>query len=422
MTRNEAPQMPVLGVPAHTDTRRPGRGGLAPRYAVVVWGAWLVALGLLVFGVASSQSSAPADPYTIATGLAGTAAAISLATVGAILVTRVRGNAVGWLLWVAGVLFAFSWGLTSPAPAALPGGAWLLLVGNLLGVAPFVLVGVFLPLVYPTGHLPAPRWRAVVILASVAGALATVQSALSPFSPDSAPAGVVNPLAVGRALSGVLSVMGVGATLGAVVCFPLAAASLIVRYRRASGVERAQLKWFAAMAALIGVSFAVALPANGATSGPLVVVGGGAWLFLFVGLALLPVAIGIAILRYRLYEIDRLVSRTVSWALVSATVGGLFVGSILVLQAVLAPLTKSNTIAVAVSTLVVAGLFQPLRRRVQRIVDRRFNRARVDADRTVAAFAGRLRDGVDLGQLTAEITATVADTVQPTSVGLWLRS
>lgn len=415
MTRSREPGRSTPDATA--GPRRPGR-----RKLLVVWGAWLIDFGLVVFGVASALARGPADVYAIAAGLMGSFAAVSLATVGAILVTRMPSNAVGWLLWFAGVLLGWSWGLSGAMVAGLPGGVWLLLVGNLMWVPAVVLVGVFVPLLYPTGHLPSPRWRAILILASVAMALATISAALSPFGPGNAPPGVSNPLAVSGTMAGVLSVIGVATTLAAVVCFSLAVASLIIRYRRASGVERAQLKWYAAMAALIGVSFAVALVASGTTSGPLAIVSNGAWLLLFVGLALLPVAIGIAILRYRLYEIDRLVSRTISWALVSAIVGAMFVGSILVLQAVLAPLTKSNTIAVAGSTLVVFGLFQPLRRRVQRVVDRRFNRARVDADRIVAAFAGRLRDEVDLTQLGTQITSTVAGTVEPVSVGLWLRS
>jgi hypothetical protein len=413
--------LPVVGVPATTDAQRPGRGGLAPRYAVVVWGAWLTGIGLVISGIVSGLSSGPADAYMIAAVLLGSAAAISLATVGAILVTRVPDNAVGWLVWGAGVLLTWSSGLSGAMVAGLPGGVWLLVLGNVTWVPAVVLVGVFVPLLYPTGHLPSPRWRAILILASVAMALAMISAVFSPFSPGSVPAGVVNPLAIGGTEGGILSVVGVGTTLAAVACFPLAAASLIVRYRRASGVGRAQLKWFAAIAALIGLSFAVALTASGATGSPLAAVSNAAWLLLFVGLSLLPVAIGIAILRYRLYEIDRLVSRTIGWALVSAIIGGLFVGSILVLQVVLSPVTRSNTIAVAGSTLVVFGLFQPLRRRVQRIVDRRFNRDRVDADRIVAAFAGRLRNEVDLGQLGTQITSTVAGTVQPVSVGLWLR-
>jgi hypothetical protein len=134
-----------------------------------------------------------------------------------------------------------------------------------------------------------------------------------------------------------------------------------------------------------------------------------------------PISVGIAVLRYRLYEIDRIVSRTIGWAMVSAVLVAVFIALVLVTQTALASITSSNTFAVAGSTLVVAALFQPLRRRVQSGVDRRFNRARYDAERTVTAFAARLRDDVDMDQLRAEITSTVGRTVQPASVALWLR-
>jgi hypothetical protein len=202
-------------------------------------------------------------------------------------------------------------------------------------------------------------------------------------------------------------------------------ASLIVRYRRAAGIERAQLKWFAAAATVTGVAGAVNIGTNWslttAPTGALGTINTVSGFVIWVGLALLPVAIGLAVLRYKLYEIDRLISRTISYGVLTAIVGGLFVGFILVFQAVLAPLTGSNELAVAGSTLLAAALFQPLRRRVQRIVDRRFNRSRYDAEQTVAAFAARLADEVDLDQLRAEILATVTATVEPSSVSLWLR-
>jgi hypothetical protein len=396
------------------------QAGLARPQVLAVWGVWLLSVVLVVVGVATGVASAT-DVYSAITGLTGSVAAVSLATVGAILVTRLPRNAVGWLLWVAGVLLGLSFGLTGPPSAGIPGGIWLLWLGNLMWVPAVVLVGVILPLVYPTGHLPSRRWRAVVIVAIAAIVLVTIQAAFSPFSPGSAPAGVSNPLAVGVALGGVLSLMSSAATVAAVVCFPLAAASLVVRYRRASGVERAQLKWFAAVAALIGLSFAVALVSSSATSGILGVVSNAAWLLLFVGLALLPVAIGIAVLRYRLYEIDRLISRTIGWGVLTVILGAVFVGLVLGLQTLLAPFTGSNDLAVAGSTLIVFALFAPIRRRVQRLVDGRFNRTRYDAERTVAAFAERLRDEVDLEQLRAEILATVTATVEPSSVSLWLR-
>ena len=402
---------------------RPGgvaRAGLGRAPALAVWGVWLVCMVVVATGVATGVASAT-DVYSAITGLTGSLAAVSLATVGAILVTRLPRNAVGWLLWVAGVLLGLSFGLTGPPSAGIPGGIWLLWLGNLMWVPAVVLVGVILPLVYPTGHLPSRRWRAVVIVAIAAIVLVTIQAAFSPFSPGSAPAGVSNPLAAGVALGGVLSLMSSAAAVAAVVCFPLAAASLVVRYRRASGVERAQLKWFAAVAALIGLSFAVALVSSSATSGILGVVSNAAWLLLFVGLALLPVAIGIAVLRYRLYEIDRLISRSIGWGVLTVILGAVFVGLVLGLQTLLAPFTGSNDLAVAGSTLLVFSLFQPVRRRVQGFVDRRFNRSRYDAQAAAAAFSERLRDEVDLDTLQGSFLTLVEATLEPTTSGLWLR-
>ncbi|HLO36071.1 MAG TPA: hypothetical protein VK194_08310, partial [Candidatus Deferrimicrobium sp.] len=176
-------------------------------------------------------------------------------------------------------------------------------------------------------------------------------------------------------------------------------------------------KWFVASLALTGalvtavVAVVVAIPR----------VGTGIWVFAVLGYATIPPAVGIAVLRYRLYEIDRIVSRTVGWAVVSATLAAVFVSVILVLQALLASVTSSNTIAVAASTLAVAALFQPLRHRVQGRVDRRFNRARYDAERIVMEFVSRLRDEVELGQLQVEISTAVSQTVQPASLAVWLR-
>jgi hypothetical protein len=187
------------------------------------------------------------------------------------------------------------------------------------------------------------------------------------------------------------------------------------------GVERQQLKWFAVVGLVVVPAFVVGILSGGVTSGPLASVSNAAWFIAFGGLALLPVAIGLAILRYHLYEMDRIISRTIGWAVVTAVLGGLFVAAILALQALIAPVTGSNELAVAGSTLLVAALFAPLRRRVQGLVDQRFNRARYDAERTVTVFAARARDEVDFEALRAEILATVTATVEPTVVSLWLR-
>jgi len=196
--------------------------------------------------------------------------------------------------------------------------------------------------------------------------------------------------------------------------------SLLVRYRGAGSIERQQLKWFAVFGVIGGLALVIAVVDRGSTNSVTLV---STWAFVVaeVALTLLPIAIGIAVLRYRLYEIDRLVSRTISWLVVSGLIGALFVGFVLALQAILVPLTRSNELAVAGSTLLVFALFAPIRRRVQSLVDRRFNRGRYDAERTVAAFAGRMRDEVDLDALRIEILATVTSAVEPTTVSLWLR-
>jgi hypothetical protein len=227
---------------------------------------------------------------------------------------------------------------------------------------------------------------------------------------------VANPLAVFPTWPGwVVLSAGAPIALGLTI---VGVASMIVRLRRARGVERAQLRWLVWSMAFIVVGFIVGLVGDSVFVNGL---GGAVWLPAIVAFCLPPIAIGLAVLRYRLYEIDRVISRTISYGVLTLILGGLFVALILALQALLAPVTRSNELAVAGSTLLVFTLFQPLRRRVQRIVDRRFNRTRYDADRTVAAFASRLRDEVDLEQLRAEILATVSATVEPSSVSLWLR-
>ena len=420
-----------MRVPTQAATRTtPGQARLGRPQALSVWAVWVVSVALVVAGattgllsgsVGTALSSGSVDLYSIITGLMGSVAAVTLATVGAVLASRLPRNPIGWLLLVSGAVLGFSFVATTPGVTGLPGGIWLLWLGNLTWYPAVVFVGVLLPLLYPTGHLPSPRWRAVVVVAIVTMTLALINTAFSPFSPGSAPPGVSNPLAVSGSLASVLSLMSSAGILAAVVCFPLAAASLVVRYRRAAGVERAQLRWFAAVATLIGLSFAVALMTNSATSGLLAVVSNAAWLLLFVGLALLPVAIGIAILRYRLYEIDRLISRSIGWGVLTVILGAVFVGLVLGLQTLLAPFTGSNELAVAGSTLLVFSLFQPVRRRVQGIVDRRFNRARYDAQAAVDAFTVRLRDEVDLEILQGSLLRLVEATLEPKASGLWLR-
>jgi hypothetical protein len=390
--------------------------------AIVGAMVWAVSLLLLAVGLLTEPSGNGNDPVTNASVIL---AVLSLATVGAILVIRLPRNLIGWLLLACGFLIAFNLGTSGLADYGLnvhsgsvPGAIWLAVLSGLTWMPFSAGLGFYLPLLYPSGHLLSPRWRPVAFLGVVAIVFSTAQNALAPFTPGAFPPADQNPLAIGGPVGDRPALLGAASKVFGVFALPLAAASLVIRYRRASGIERQQLKSLAAVGIIVGPARVVAITA-GSTGG--VEVANAAWLIVLVGFALLPVAIGVAVLRYRLYDIDRLISRTVAYGLLTAIVGGLFIGFILVFQAVLAPVTHSNELAVAGSTLLAAALFQPLRRRVQRLVDRRFNRARYDAERTVAAFASRLRDEVDLEQLRAEILANVAHTVEPSSVSLWLR-
>jgi hypothetical protein len=222
------------------------------------------------------------------------------------------------------------------------------------------------------------------------------------------------PQATDPILSAILSLQLVGLILLAVAAL-LSVAGLVVRFRRSVGVERAQLKWFVAAGAvevaalLAGAFFTIPSPLDN-----VVVVA--------VVASLLPIAAAIAILRYRLYDIDRIVSRSVSYAVVTGLLASLFAALVVAFQAVLARFTQNSSIAVAGSTLVVASAFQPLRVRVQRLVDRRFNRARFDAERVASTFSGRIRDEVEVGTVVRALDDVVVDAVQPSSAAVWIRA
>ena len=336
------------------------------------------------------------------------AVAVAFALLGAVVAAHRPANPIGWLFLAIGLSGAL--GVVSneyvtytlaTAPGALPGGsvaAWLSLWTwwPAYGLVPLVL------LVFPDGRLPSPRWRWAAWLAGAGVALLTlgiaattvgdpVRFALSEEEPGG--------------LAGLILAVSVGA---AAVSFLAGLASLALRWRRAWGNEREQLKWvvFAAGLALVAniVLQVLQLPGLG-----------------LAGVVLVPVGAAVAILRYRLYDIDRIISRTVTYGLLTALLGLVYVAGVFVFGWLLNPGGEDSTLAVAASTLAVAALFQPARRRLQAAVDRRFNRARYDAARTVEAFSARLRDEIDLDTLTAELLAVTDQTMQPIQVSLWLR-
>jgi hypothetical protein len=347
------------------------------------------------------------------------AAPLAFAVVGALVATRQPRNPVGWQLLAVGVFLTANLASESyaryalvSAPGALPGG----LYGAWLGwtYAPIVAtLAIFLPLYFPTGRLLSPRWRPVLWLGVGFLVLAVAGNALWPgpqvWMPGSSPA--PNPVVflptakplfdLLRNLAGLCLLLGLGGAI----------AALVIRFRRSRGIERQQLKWFtyaAALAPLPGFAYDMFPGISG--------------LLRLVIYPLVPISVGVAILRYRLYEIDRLINRTLVYGLLSALLAAVYTSIVLVLVQLSGGIaTKPPSWAVAAATLAAATLFQPARRRIQQAVDRRFNRRKYNTANTIAAFSTRLRDQLDLDTLSTEVLAVVDQTMEPTRVSLWLR-
>ncbi len=344
----------------------------------------------------------------------------SFGMVGALVVTRQPRNLVGWILWATALLLALMMvgSLAARYLATSPPGTapWLVLVawlGNILLLPTIGLVVVFVPLLFPDGRLLSPRWRWVIALSAVTIVVATFPNMFSPDALPIAPT-ISNPFGI-TGFEQLRPLLDAANVLFATIVLPLAIVALVIRYRRGTSVERQQLKWFAAAVSLTGICFGSVVT----QFGPLADLGFVLGLF---GLATLPIAIGIAILRYRLYDIDRIISRTIGYLIVTGVLAAIFVGAVFVFTAVTSPLFGDNPVAVAASTLIVAALFQPLRRRVQRAVDRRFDRARYNADRTAATFSERLRDEVDMATITGDLELTTQGALAPASIGIWIRA
>ena len=307
------------------------------------------------------------------------------ATVGLLLASRRGGGRMGAILLaagvsIAGVAFGYAVGgslvLRNPLD---PVANALFLIGPASYAFAFSLILPVVALAFPDGRVPSPRWRWPSGLAIGALAAAVILVVLKPG--EILGSASMNPFGVGILPEWLTSLAGPLNVLGSVLITVLGTAAVITRYRRGSGLERQQLRWFVAAVLLAAIPLTISI------------VGGGVgWFVLaFPGVILVPVAVWIAVTRHRLYEIDRLISRGLSWAVVSGLLITVYVGAVLLLQGLLGGVTQGETLAIAGSTLLAAALFQPLRRRVQRVVDHRFNRARYDADGTVEALAARLR-------------------------------
>jgi hypothetical protein len=350
-------------------------------------------------------------------GIPPTVAALAAGTVGAVLASRRPRHPVGWLLLAQGMVMAISgacvgyiiYGLVV-RPGALPAANIAARIYPVTIAAVLAAVG-FVLLLTPTGSPPSARWRWWARVSSVAVAATLLAATIAPGSLDPLLQFVSGPMDP-QVYGGALRVTNQVALLVGVLTVLAGAASLVVRFRHARGIERQQLQWVALAAALTGLSILAAAV--------LIAVGEvnlGAWASVF-GVAFLPLATGAAILRYRLYDVDRIVSRTLGYGLLTVLLGLGYTGVVLGLGRLL---PDSSTLAVAAATLAMAAIFQPARRRIQQAVDRRFNRRRHDAARLIEGFGARLRDQVDLDGLTAELLEVVDQTMQPTQASLWLR-
>jgi hypothetical protein len=398
---------------AERSFRRGGR--LTPRAAA--WSLWAVVVVLTILTMAlvvvtRSVSRSPYDQwYLIWLRVSGD---LAFTSVGLIIASRRPANPLGWLLLFFGLSLSANEFLRAYAeytlfyrPGTLPAGLFIAWVATwiwafIYPILPFVF------LLFPNGRLPSPRWRPFAWVAGLINGLFLLMVPFRAGGLEYFPT-IPNPVGI-PALTEVVFRLWAFVTF---IIILLATISLPVRFRRARGDERQQLKWVAYAAVFLGVVLVVA-PTLGS---PLVSVILST--LAFTGLA---AAIAVAILKYRLYDIDRLINRTLVYGLLTALLATVYVGSVLVLGQLFGGLgAEPPSWAVAGATLAVAALFQPARRRIQAVVDRRFNRRKYDAARTVEAFSVRLRDEIDLAALSAELLTVVDQTMQPTTATLWLR-
>ncbi len=398
------------------------RRGVAVGVGALAIAVWSAAFAL--WAVGGFQSRGPLFPLAVfGMGLW----VLTTSIIGALLAARRPHNPIGWLLSTAGLSSAAAVLATQYAAAALLDRQWTLPAGEIaawlggwLWIPGAFVVTILLPLLFPSGELRSTPARGIVGLATIGLVVLFVGTALAPGPFNTLVFILSNPFGIENApaLTGVRT-----AGLAVLISCGLAAAiSLVWRLRAARGVERQQLKWFTyaatatvlASTAMEGLLFALAYdPADPAVHL--------ASLVLLVAWAGLPVAVGVAILRYHLYDIDRLINRTLVYGALTAGLGLLYWASVVLLQQALRPLTQGSELAIIGSTLAVYTLFQPARRRIQAVVDRRFYRSKYDAERTVRAFRAGLRDEVDLDTLSAELTAVVRETMQPAHTAVWLR-
>jgi hypothetical protein len=392
--------------------------------AWLVWSLWalslaLTAISLLLLVLNSSHPDVPVYTFWAENVLF----AVGYSTVGAMIVPRMSSeNPIGWLFCAIGLLWAvihligeYAIDTLLAAPGSLAAGELASWIYSWLWVPSLGLL-VFLSLLFPNGRLPSARWRWFARLSALLTLVGMVLAAFSPGQIILGLPGIPNPLGIEGLPNAYKPVQALMLILIAV-----SVASLLMRRVYARGVERQQTKWF---------TYTSAVAASGAIlqyiiSEPLDLIwlGGVGHALVLTGLAGMPISPGIAITRYRLSDIDIIINRTLVYGPLTATLVTLYFGGIVLLQRVFVVLTgQKSTLAVVASTLVIAALFTPLRRRIQSFIDSRFYRRTYDARKTLEAFSAKLRDETDLNALSDDLVGVVRETMQPAHVSLWLRS
>ena len=405
------------------------------------WLAWSLAglsLVLCGAGIALYLATLPVQPPS-SWGTGGLSAVLyvyvpflAFPLVGALIASKLPENPIGWLCLAIGVFWMLAimsgaytlYGLRVAGPGSVPFPVAIGSLGEELGPATAGLIGTYLILLFPDGRLPSRRWRPLAWLSGAVIVLMSIGGVLTPGKLEDL-RGVSNPFGleqypwVGEVTQSVILLLP--------LCILASVVSLVLRFLRSSGEERAQIKWLVFAASILGLGFSFfvilgdLLPGASRGTDPL-------WGNLLedavtMSFAGVPVAVGVAILRYRLYDIDLIINRALVYGMLTAMLVLVYIGCVVGLQGVLRVLTgQESTLAIVASTLAIAALFNPVRRRIQSLVDRRFYRRKYDARKTLEAFSTKLRDETDLKALNSQFVGVVRETVQPAHASLWLRS
>src|SRR5215211_53732 len=397
----------------------------------IAWSMWAISLPFAAFGggvLGFLSASARIFP-SLGTIVLLALLALTFTTVGAVIASRRPENPIGWIFCAGGLILSVTVSATNyteyalnASTGSLPGVQYAAWIASWALALTLLLVATMLFLLFPDGKLSSREWGFVAWTAVVASVVVALGEGLGRSNLGTDYGSMGNPFAVEGAVGIFLQMLrGLGWML-LFLCFLASVAALFVRLLQARGVERQQIKWFAYAATVMGAGPLVMFMLGSGYSALQELMWDLGYFVAILGFAFLPVATAIAILKYRLYDIDRIINRTLVYGALTVTLVGVYVGSVLSIQYAFRGLTGSRSqLAIVASTLLIAALFNPLRRRIQSFIDRRFYRRKYDAARTLEVFSAKLRDERDIDTLNSELLSTVRETMQPEHVSLWLR-